>query len=66
MSYPILVKLLVERKITNESLSTLLGVHRNTITNKFNGGSFTVEEAIKIKNTYFSNIELEELFKKND
>ena len=55
------------RKITNENIATTLGIHRNSVSNKINGDSkFSIEEAFKIHSTFFSDMNIEELFKKND
>lgn len=51
-------------KITAESLSRLLGIHRNSVSNKLNGqSSFSIEEAIQIKNTFFPEYEYGYLFR---
>lgn len=50
--------------ITSESLSRLLGIHRNSVYNKLNGqSSFSIEEAIQIKNTFFPEYEYSYLFR---
>ena len=50
--------------ITAEAISKLLGIHRNSVANKLSGqSSFSIEEAIKIKNTFFSEFEYDYLFK---
>lgn len=50
--------------ITSESLSRLLGIYRNSVYNKLNGqSSFSIEEAIQIKNTFFPEYEYSYLFR---
>ena len=67
MQYSVLVGELAKKRITNEAIANLLDVHRNSVYNKLNGGSsFTVDEAIKIRDTYFPNMDLKELFQKDE
>lgn len=55
---------MAKRGITIEELSKELGIHRNSVSNKLNGdSSFTVEEAFKIQDKYFPDLELKYLFK---
>lgn len=62
----VLIGEMAKRKITKEDLSKLLNIHWNSVANKINGLSpFTVEEAMKIRNTYFPEWKIEELFKKD-
>lgn len=50
--------------ITAEAISKLLGIHRNSVANKLRGqSSFSIEEAVKIKNTFFPEFEYGYLFK---
>lgn len=50
--------------ITAQSISELLGIHRNSVANKLNGqSSFSIEEAIRIKNTFFPEFEYGYLFR---
>ncbi len=50
--------------ITAESISRLLGIHRNSVSNKLNGqSSFSIEEAIQIKSTFFPEFEYGYLFR---
>lgn len=65
--YPILRGEMVKKGLVNRDLANLLKVHSTTIGNKFNNRGncdFTISEAISIKNTYFPNIGVEELFQK--
>lgn len=56
---------MAKRKISIEDLAALLGMHRNSISNKLNGSSsFTIEESVKIQEKYFSDLELKYLFSK--
>ena len=64
MKYGILIGEMAKKRITIEAVSSCLSTHRNTVSNKLNGGSFSIEEAEIIRNTFFPGIELEYLFKK--
>lgn len=56
---------MAKNDISIEELSKLLNIHRNSVANKLRGkSSFSVEEAIKIRDTFFPKMELEELFRK--
>lgn len=55
---------MAKQKITNESIANLLKIHRNSVYNKLNGGSsFSVGEAIQIRDSFFPEQKIEELFK---
>lgn len=55
---------MAKRGITIEEISKELGIHRNSVSNKLNGdSSFTIEEAFKIQDKYFPDLELKYLFK---
>ena len=50
--------------VTMEAVAALLGVHRNTVANKIDGNTdFTVDEAFKIRDTFFPTLGIEFLFK---
>lgn len=56
---------MAKQKVTKRDLSDLLGVHWNSITNKISGESdFSVTEAIKIRDKYFPEWEIENLFRR--
>ena len=56
---------LERNRITETELADLLGVHRNTIANKLNGTtSFTIDEAVLIRDKFFPYAEFQYLFKK--
>lgn len=58
-----LVGELAKKKITNQELAELLGVHRNSISNKLLGQTeFTVREALIIYDQYFAGIDFRWLF----
>ena len=58
---------MAKKDITIEKLSKLLGIHRNSVANKINGDSqFSIDEAIKIQETYFPKLALNYLFEKED
>ena len=64
MRYITLVGEMAKNNVTNEAIANLLGIHRNSAYNKLKGGSsFTVEEAIKIRDKFFPGFEINVLFK---
>lgn len=50
--------------ISIEKIADLLKLHRNTVANKLNGGTFSVEEAFIIRQTLFKEFDLYYLFSK--
>lgn len=65
MEYLTLIGEMAKQKVTKRDLSALLGVHWNSITNKISGESdFSVTEAIKIRDRYFPEWEIENLFRR--
>ena len=63
MQYLNLIGEMAKRKVKNESIAQELGIHRNSVYNKLNGeSSFSVDEAIRIRDTFFPDLELEYLF----
>lgn len=53
--------------ITNRAIATVLNIHENTVGYKINGeGSFSVEEAFKVKEIFFPSIDLGYLFKRTE
>lgn len=65
MEYLTLIGEMAKQKVTKRDLSELLGVHWNSITNKISGESdFSVTEAIKIRDRYFPEWEIENLFRR--
>lgn len=58
-----LVGELAKKRITNQELSELLGIHRNSVANKLYGDTaLTVKEAFTIYDTYFSGMDFRWLF----
>lgn len=54
---------MVRDKITIENLADFLEIHRNSVANKLNGySSFTIDEAMKIQESFFPNKDLKYLF----
>jgi hypothetical protein len=50
--------------VSVEAVAALLGIHRNTVSNKIDGASkITFEEALKIRKKFFPKLGLEYLFK---
>ncbi len=66
MKYPELVGEMAKKKVTNGSMAKLLGLHPNSIYYKFNEGSFSVEEATLIRDTFFPDMSIEKLFHTDD
>lgn len=57
--------LMLKNRISMLELSKLIGVSRNTISDKLNGKTkFTIEEITKIRDTYFPTISLDIICKK--
>lgn len=57
---------LYKNQITLEEVASLLGIHRNTVSNKINGdSSFSIEEATTLRNAYFKGMPIEYLFAKS-
>lgn len=51
--------------VTIEDISRSLELHRNTVSNKINGSTpLSIEEGIKIRNTFFAYADFQYLFKK--
>lgn len=50
--------------VSIEQIAKLLNVHRNTVANKLNGGTFSIEEAFIIKQNFFKEVDLYHLFYK--
>lgn len=64
MAYLNLKAEMAKKDVSIESISRLLGIHRNSVSNKLNGiSSFSIEEAEKIHNEFFPNTKLLYLFK---
>lgn len=55
---------LIKNNITQKEVAEYLGLHENSIGNKVNTSSFSVEEAFLIKERFFPNCELKYLFAK--
>ena len=58
---------MAKRSVTIEAISQLLHIHRNSVANKLRGeSSFYIEEATQIREAFFPDKELEELFQKDE
>lgn len=56
---------MAKRNIKVEDIANALNIHRNSASNKINGDtSFSIEEAVKVKDTYFPDLSLKYLFDK--
>lgn len=64
--YLVLIGEQAKKKITNRAIAKVLGTHENTVSNKLNGGQFTVDEAISIRDAFFPDCKIEELFKNEE
>lgn len=54
---------MAKRKISINDVAVLLGIHRNSVTNKLYGKTvFTLDEAITIADTYFKDCDFRWLF----
>ena len=63
MPYSNLIGEMAKRHITKEDISKLLGIHRNSVSNKLNGKSkFTVQEAFEIQRALFNDLSISYLF----
>ncbi len=57
---------MAKRNIKVEDIANALNIHRNSASNKINGDtSFSIEEAVKVKETYFPDLSLKYLFEKS-
>lgn len=56
-------KAMQSKGITIEAVAAILGIHRNSASNKVNGETpFTVDEAFKLKSTLFPEYDADYLF----
>lgn len=63
MVYSNLKAEMARKDITIESMAQMLGIHRNSVANKLNGASsFSIEEAMKIQDSFFQDLEYKYLF----
>lgn len=63
MAYGNLKAEMGRKNITIEAIAKEIGVHRNSVSNKVNGSSsFSIEEAMKIRNKFFPDLEYKYLF----
>jgi len=62
--YPVLESEIILRKISKKDIYSLLGFQANTFTLKLNGNlRFSLDEAIRIQETFFSDISVNQLFR---
>lgn len=62
--YPVLESEIILRKISKKDIYQLLDVQPNTFTLKLNGNlRFSLDEAIRIQETFFPDISVNELFR---
>ncbi|MDR1003258.1 MAG: hypothetical protein LBL82_08335 [Oscillospiraceae bacterium] len=60
--YENLKRALFDKKISNQTLASVLGIHINSITNKIERGPWSIKEAFLIKDVFFPEFELTYLF----
>ena len=62
--YPVLESEIILRKISKKDIYSLLCLQANTFTLKLNGNlRFSLDEAIRIQETFFSDISVNQLFR---
>lgn len=65
MPYITLKGEMAKRDITIKTISELLGIHRNSVSNKLEGNTnFSIDEAVKIRNAFFPDMRIDFLFDK--
>ena len=67
MKYPYLVAEIKKRDIKIKDIAAHLGINRQALHFKMSGnrnGKFSVEQAIQVKQAFFPDMTVEELFKK--
>lgn len=64
--YKFLIGEMAKEKVTIEAMSKLLGIHRNSVSYKLNEGSFYIDEAEQIQETFFPDRNLKELFQREE
>ncbi len=58
---------MAKRRIKIEDIANVLQIHRNSASNKINGEtSFSIDEAVKVKETFFPELSLKFLFGKQN
>ncbi len=58
---------MAKRRIKIEDIANVLQIHRNSASNKINGEtSFSIDEAVKVKETFFPELSLKFLFEKQN
>ena len=53
---------MARQNISIENMADVLRIHRNSVANKLYKGSFSIEEAFRIKNSFFREFDLNYLF----
>lgn len=57
---------MAKKGITIEAIAKTLGLHRNSVAYKLNkGGSFSIEESMKIHKVYFTGVPIDYLFERD-
>lgn len=63
--YAVILTLIKQRNIKHKAIQEYLGISKTMLSRKLHGKSaINVDEAIRIHNTFFPDISVEELFKK--
>lgn len=58
---------MAKRSVKVEDIANVLQIHRNSASNKINGDtSFSIDEAVKVKEAFFPELSLKFLFEKQE
>lgn len=58
---------MAKRNITIEAIAKELSIHRNSVSYKINrGGSFSIEESMRIRKKFFPDLSLDYIFAHDD
>lgn len=67
MPYFVLQREMVKRHISMQSIAELLRIRRSKVANRLRGGSnFSIEEAVRIRDAFFPDMEIGLLFDKDE
>lgn len=67
MKYLTLIGEMTKRGIQKTEVAKLLGIHWNSVMNKMNGKTvFSVDEAVKIRDAFFPDWDVGELFRREE
>ena len=63
--YANLLKEMAVNGVTIETLASILDIHRNSVSYKLKKGSFSIEQAMRIRDKQFKSLDMQYLFKKS-